>query len=263
MQYLSHDGYVETAKAFAEEVRSERQALSPNPDVPIGGFDLIKEDEDGANRQRIRTAVLDGDVDKALKHTMAYYPNVLKDNEHIYFRLRSRKFIEMIRHAAEISNATRQAGKEAAHNGFNNQHDDDHEMELDEPAEKNGYDHMETESTNGTNSQAEYNKLLQETIEYGQELEAEFSHDPRREVKKSLQDAFALLAYEDPINSKEVSHLLRREGRVAMAEELNSAILGESRILCNGVGLTYQSSFPRQISLCGPRTTCPADDDSP
>ncbi|KAI9742170.1 MAG: hypothetical protein M1818_004070 [Claussenomyces sp. TS43310] len=230
LQYLSHDGYVETAKLFAGEVHAERQALSMDPDLPIRGFDPVKEDEEAVNRQRIRTAVLDGDVEKALKYTTAYYPNVLKDNEHIYFRLRSRKFIEMIRRAAEIGNATRNGGKNVVPNVHNigNWYDDvvNHEMELDdaEPS-SDGYEHMETESMNQLDGQAEYNRLLQETIEYGQELEAEFSHDPRREIKKSLQDAFALLAYEDPINSKEVAHLLKREGRVAMAEELNSAIL--------------------------------------
>ena len=41
----------------------------------------------------------------------------------------------------------------------------------------------------------------------------------------ALKDAFALIAYEDPLNAKEVSHLLDPSGRVAVAEELNSAIL--------------------------------------
>ncbi len=180
----------------------------------------------------IRLAILDGDVDKALKHTNAYYPNVLKDNEHIYFRLRSRKFIEMIRQAAEIRSLTMNSNKKS--NGHGGDWYDDvinHDMEMDDPpASHNGWDKMETEGT--YDSQADYNNLLAETIAYGQVLQAEFEHDPRREVQKSLRDAFALLAYEDPINSKEVSHLVKREGRVAVAEELNSAILG-MLLLCH------------------------------
>lgn len=171
-------------------------------------------------------AILDGDVDKALKHTNAFYPKVLKDNEHIYFRLRSRKFIEMIRRAAEIRSVTINGSKKT--NGHAGDWYDDvinHEMELDDPpVTQNGWDRMDTESTH--DSQADYNRLLVETIQYGQVLQAEFQHDPRREVQKSLSDAFALLAYEDPINSKELSHLLKREGRVSVAEELNAAILG-------------------------------------
>jgi hypothetical protein len=162
-------------------------------------------------------------VDKALKHTNAYYPNVLKDNEHIYFRLRSRKFIEMIREAAEIRNNTMMNTRKSNGHGGGDWYDDviNHDMELDDLS---GWDKMDTEGTN--NSQADYDKLLNETLTYGQILQAEFEHDPRQEVQKSLRDAFALLAYEDPLNAKEVSHLLKREGRVAVAEELNSAILG-------------------------------------
>jgi Ran-binding protein 9/10 len=164
-------------------------------------------------------------VDKALKHTNAYYPNVLKDNEHIYFRLRSRKFIEMIREAAEIRNNTMNTKKSNGHHG-GDWYDDviNHDMELDDLSVNNGWDKMDTEGTN--NGQADYDKLLNETLTYGRILQAEFEHDPRREVQKSLRDAFALLAYEDPLNAKEVSHLLKREGRVTVAEELNSAILG-------------------------------------
>lgn len=175
----------------------------------------------------IRMAILDGDIDRALKHTNAYYPNVLKDNEHIYFRLRSRKFIEMIRRAAEIrSHTMRNSKKSNGHQGHWYEDEVSHEMELDDPPlASNGWDKMDVEGS--SDSQADYNRLLDETIQYGQVLQAEFQHDPRREVHKSLQDAFALLAYEDPINSKEVSHLLKREGRVAVAEELNSAILGK------------------------------------
>jgi Ran-binding protein 9/10 len=176
-------------------------------------------------------AILDGDVDKALKHTNAFYPSVLKDNEHIYFRLRSRKFVEMIRRAAEIRSVTINGSKKS--NGHAGDWYDDminHDMELDEPpVTHNGWDRMDTEGTH--DSQADYTRLLGETIQYGQELQAEFQHDPRREVQKSLQDAFALLAYEDPINSKEVSHLLKREGRVSVAEELNAAILGTTTSL--------------------------------
>lgn len=111
------DGYVETTRAFATEVHEERTALNIN-DEDIGkGLD-VKEDENAGHRQRnysfnvcrklltlipgIRAAILEGDIDKAIKHTNAYYPTVLKDHENIYFQLRCRKFIEMVRQGAEI-----------------------------------------------------------------------------------------------------------------------------------------------------------------
>lgn len=225
LQYLSHDGYVETARAFADEVQSEREALSIDPNLPVTGFENITEDEDGVNRQRIRLAILEGDVDKALKSTNAHYPNVLKDNEHIYFRLRSLKFIEMIRQATDLKVAKIHAEKKS--NGSNgSSYDDgiDHDMEMDEPhPASNGFDKMDTEDTNGNELSSE--KVIMQALQYGQTLEAEFANDPRREVTKSLYDAFALMAYDNPMDSP-LSYLLKREERVSVAEELNSAILG-------------------------------------
>lgn len=224
LQALAHDGYVETARAFAEEVHAEKQALSLDPNEVVKGFD-VEEDEDAGHRQRIRTAVLEGDIEKALKYTNVYYPNVLKDNEHVYFRLRCRKFIEMVRQAAELQNSSSKASFKKS-NGHNGDYYDDainHDMELDDHQNSNNYDRMDTEEI--PENQSEYLQLLQDTLEYGRVLQAEFQNDPRREVKKGLDDIFALMAYQDPLNAKEVSHFLDTSGRMAVAEELNSAIL--------------------------------------
>ena len=51
-QYLSHDGYVETAKAFAGEVRSEATALHGCPDSKLENLLSVEEDHDAVNRQR-------------------------------------------------------------------------------------------------------------------------------------------------------------------------------------------------------------------
>lgn len=48
-QYLSHDGYVETARAFASEVREESRMLAGNNEAEE--LDL-EEDMDAENRQR-------------------------------------------------------------------------------------------------------------------------------------------------------------------------------------------------------------------
>lgn len=51
LQFLQHDGYLETARAFAEEVHAEKKALSLDPNAVVHGFD-VKEDEDAGHRQR-------------------------------------------------------------------------------------------------------------------------------------------------------------------------------------------------------------------
>jgi hypothetical protein len=176
-------------------------------------------------------AVLDGDVEKALKHTNAFYPQVLKDNEHVYFRLKCRRFIEMIRQGAEMQNVTNSTNgtngtkKSNGHSG--DWYDDiiNQEMEIDDHQgqDSNWGDKMDTEE--GSESHVGYQRLLEETLKYGQDLQAEFKDDPRREVTKALSEAFSLMAYQDPLNAKAVSHLLDPSGRVAVAEELNAAIL--------------------------------------
>ena len=50
-QYLAHEGYVEAAEAFAEEVRVESDSLSLNRGDPGKDF-RIKEDPDVIHRQR-------------------------------------------------------------------------------------------------------------------------------------------------------------------------------------------------------------------
>ncbi|RKF79027.1 Ran-binding protein 9 [Golovinomyces cichoracearum] len=224
LQFLKHDGFVESARVFAKEVHFEKKALSLDPEVALPSFD-IKEEEDASQRQRIRAAILDGDIDTALKYTNLHFPQVLKTNEKVYFRLRCRKFIEMIRQAAELQNSNLKNTTNSEKND-GDWYDDvlNQQMDLDEyePTSPN-HDRMETEVT--SNSYSEHTQLLQETIKYGTELSAEYKNDPRKEIKKALEDAFALMAYQEPLNAKGVAHLLDPYGRVAVAEELNSAIL--------------------------------------
>jgi hypothetical protein len=49
-QYLAHDGYVETARAFAEETIEEARALANEDDEEIPYGDVV-EDLDALNRQ--------------------------------------------------------------------------------------------------------------------------------------------------------------------------------------------------------------------
>jgi len=113
-------------------------------------------------------------------------------------------------------------------NGHGPEYYDDfinHDMEIDDQqGQNNAWDRMDTDQP-PLDPQPEYSRLLEETITYGQTLQAEFKDDPRREVRKALEDAFALIAYPDPLSIPSVSHLLDISGREAVADELNSAIL--------------------------------------
>ncbi|VUC37356.1 unnamed protein product [Clonostachys rosea] len=208
LQFLQHDGYVETARAFAEEITVEKEALSLDPNARVAGTS-IKDDEDANNRQRIRAAVLEGDIDRALKYTKTYYPDVLVNDGYVYFRLRCRKFVEMIRKAAQMR-LSMDTPRNNGHLGASiSQHMDvDENMELDEEQ-----------------LSSEIEELERNMLKYGQTLQAEYANDPRKEVSQTLADIFPLAAYVNPLKEPMFSHLLDRSGRVAVAEELNSAIL--------------------------------------
>ncbi|KAG6358743.1 hypothetical protein INS49_012262 [Diaporthe citri] len=220
LQFLQHDGYVDTARAFAQEIQSEKQSLCLDPNEEIPGID-IKDDEDANNRQSIRRAILEGDIDKALKHTKASYPQVLEENEQVHFRLRCRKFIEMIRREAE-TNLVGAGGPKGNHATANVSGHNGHsqppavDMELDE----------DMEDLDGAAGQRD---LTQDALLYGQTLQAEYLGDERREVHAALNEIFGLMAYPNPLKEAKVAHLLDRKGRVAVAEELNSAILHKCR----------------------------------
>lgn len=159
---------------------------------------------------------MEGDIDKALKHTNAYYPQVLKENEHVFFRLKCRKFIEMIRREAEINLV---GGDRRSHNnGHSRAPLMDEDMELDEDI-----DDFDGRMDSGGGSR----DLTQVALLYGQSLQAEYAGDKRREVRAALEEIFSLMAYQNPLKEPKVAHLLERKGRVAVAEELNSAILRE------------------------------------
>lgn len=138
----------------------------------------------------------------------------------------------MIHRGAEIRSKASLGSHSNGHHDYD-AYDDmvNQDMELDHPHEQNGgFDKMDTDGGGGASNGAvhdDYDRLLEETINFGKAISAEFAHDKRRTTQRALQDAFALLAYEDPVNSPDVAHHLSPHKRVTLAEDLNSAILGK------------------------------------
>ena len=143
--------------------------------------------------------------------------------------MKCRKWVELISKANDL-----RSREESSHtsrrisNGYKGSAVADEfaqDMELDEQPravpETNGTKAAGTES--GRNRQ--YDHLLAEAMEYGQELQRDYRDSPDGE-QKALLDIFSLVAYDNPRESVHGS-LLDRKGRVAVAEELNSAILGK------------------------------------
>lgn len=255
-QYLAHEGYVETAKAFAKDISEQQHPLTNA--AKLLHLPNAEDDVHAANRQKIRKAILDGDIDRALKYTNCFYPHVLGEprNRDIHFRLRCRKFIEMMRRYTELSSATTNsptAVTKSIDSLGSNGHmeggidiDDlsarpeptDTQMELDDQLHRETSksmitsvsDDVEMDSSPEFPSKAslmKQNELLSQALAYGQELQATFGGDPRPHIKKQLENIFAIVAYTNPTESV-VGQLLDPQGRVQIAEDLNGAILGES-----------------------------------
>ncbi|KAF8474242.1 concanavalin A-like lectin/glucanase domain-containing protein [Kalaharituber pfeilii] len=229
--YLAHDGYVDTARAFAGDVQKEARALaSSGRHGSVRPLD-IKEDQDAINRQKIRTAILQGDVDQALELTKHYYPKVLEENEMTHFRLKCRKLVEMIGRVSEASaRSSAYVNTNAKQQHRQQKHQDEHmedvfcrDMEIDDHSvNAEECDRMEVEDEEDHISHVK--EPLDAAVQYAQNLRVEFQADQRPEIRKALEESFSLVAYQDPKNSV-LSHLFDEDGRIAVAEELNSAIL--------------------------------------
>jgi Ran-binding protein 9/10 len=187
--------------------------------------------------KEIRKAILCGDIDRAISLTQTFYPTVLEKNEPIYFRLRARKFVEMMRICADGTTPTKSIDSPDTDKmaiDDDEQVDDEVHMTDVTPTPHNTKfviddddEDSEDETVGSTKAARKEAGLLTEALAYGQQLHEDYRDDPREEVKRVLGEAFSLLAYTDPRGSV-VGHLLEESGRREVAEELNSAILGTS-----------------------------------
>lgn len=129
-----------------------------------------------------------------------------------------------MRRSNEISAATAAASKHRRPTSPALSHEHavfDQEMELDDGTDDPWTDGMDTEEPEAA---AQFNQLLTEAVQYGQQLRLDYPSDEHGGDKKLLDDIFSLVAYPDPKRSVH-GHYLDPSGRVAVAEELNSAIL--------------------------------------
>lgn len=99
------------------------------------------------------------------------------------------------------------------------------DMELDDQVNGSGQSNGVSKPEE-PDSHSQYNQLIVDYMDYGQELQREYRDVEDREFSQTLLDIFSLVAYDDPRESVH-GHLLDPSGRVAVAEELNSAILGK------------------------------------
>jgi hypothetical protein len=250
---------METDK-LSSDLPSTSSSHDTNPTMAqtSSSSESIVERDDIELRTRIVNAVVSGDLDSALADTRKYYASVLEHEEGLMlFKLRCRKFVELILEAAELRKKMRLLGvkeeseviKENDHaenlkvNGGEDEENGLADMDVDDDATVgtvNGIGADEkskrlTSSSWHATMTSDYEKALNTAIAYGQALQLDYKDDTRPEVYGMFKKTFGIVAYEDPTKAgEEVAEMIGVEARVSLANGLNQAILS-TRIL----------SFPR------------------
>lgn len=132
----------------------------------------------------------------------------------------------MLRHTAEILDLPNwDSSLKTTTNGQSSNGEKDassHHMDIDDQQE----DINENSEVDDSDKEQQYHESLQRVLEYGQELKSEFPDQKSFYYRNTFKELFSLFAYSDPRTSP-MSHLFGESGALAVAEELNSVILGE------------------------------------
>ncbi len=139
------------------------------------------------------------------------------------FKLRCRKFVELILEAVEIEQTIKPKSYAYADvcdcdsemvDGMDL--GDDMSMDIDDGF-SNGVSMSAAER-----SVARYEKSLSEAIAYGQSLQADYKADHRPEVKGTFKKTFGILAWDDPLEAGgTAAEVVGIEARIELANELN------------------------------------------
>ena len=129
----------------------------------------------------------------------------------------------MIRQTAEILDSPDwgSSSKSAANGNASNGDTDPagHQMEVDDNETSQNTDVVDADK------EQQYQESLQKVLVYGQDLKSKFGNQTSRYYQDALAELFSMFAYSDPRTSP-MEHLFGQDGALAVAEELNSAILG-------------------------------------
>lgn len=269
--YLAHHGYAKTARTLQKQSearglksRSEDAIMTSVHDTDIDMDDApdrgpVSMDFEGdiEVRTNIVNSVIKGDVDTALEATTKYFPGVLEAEEGLMlFKLRCRKFVELILESVEVKKRMdlEEAEEFDAKDVEGGEMADG--MDVDDDAAGSG----PIRDTNGNGISASvsrnkrklsisprrasaspaihhplgarYESLLNQAIAYGQVLQTDYKTDDRSKVHAIFKQTFGIIAWDDPLGvGGDTAEVASHEARVTLANELNQAILSMSPII--------------------------------
>ncbi|KAJ7226074.1 SPRY-domain-containing protein [Mycena pura] len=230
LSYLAHHGYSKAAHAFQKESPGSSSASTGYHDLEMDGAPTgaaLSFDGDMELRTQIVNSVIAGDIDAALAETKKQYPSVLEADEGLMlFKLRCRKFVELLLKATELHK--RMKTEDAV--------DDEMGMDIDDdaiPLSSPVSPRVTTTGAKGApflpgrvSSKAQVESALSQAILYGQALLNDYNSDKRPEVQSLFTRTVGIVAWHDPIEHGGVAaEVAGPEARVELANELNQAIL--------------------------------------
>jgi len=226
-------------------------------------------------RTSIVNHVLGGEIDLAIEAIQNHYPKVLETDDHlIFFKLRCRKFVELILETSEIKKKIK-ALRERDDRCKDREKmwiDDEMNMDIDDDASRPlPYRSSSNESLNNTTSSysapegedageledlvAQYEAALNEAINYGQTLSKNHQSDPRPELQQLFKKTFGIVAWEDPLEAGgSTADIVGHNSRIALAHEVNQAILkSQGRPVQPALETVYRhtSTCVTQLGLLG------------
>lgn len=288
LAYLAHHGYAKTARAF--KIQCDRRngvdamvnAPIPHPEdhamvIDTGTGELVPSmlalplsnsvpaaqeiglgagtglmQEDTLKRQKIVHSIVSGNIDTALEDTRAYYPSVLdREDGLVLFKLRCRKFVELVLDAAAAYRMVREEqavgkGKDVVSNGVGIPEGESMDVDDDgslsnpvlngnsktvSPPQLSKSIRAKLPVASVSPSMATYEMALKNALRNGQSLQADYKSDARPAVQAICKRTLSLVAYDDPLADdprvpEAVKEMAGQGAREHLAEEVNRAILG-------------------------------------
>lgn len=254
MAYLAHHGYIKTVRAFQKqdkifcgEATRISESFSKDQDIDMGERSECDDMEsDIERRTNIVDSVISGDIDTALADAKVHYPSVLDAEEGLMlFKLRCRKFVELILEASELKKKMKNhVQDEELIEEMDGIYEDGMGMDVDD-IDDDGSSMSMLGSTSVSliregkavslptgdamwpgSTALQYETALNQAIAYGQTLSNDYKADTRPQVKDIFKRTFAIVAWEDPMTAGGlVTEVVGHAARVALATELNQAIL--------------------------------------
>lgn len=278
LSYLAHHGYARTARSFQRECEGRRDIPDVSADASMDTADgphassstaELDAEFDLHSRIDVVNAVLRGDVDSAITQTQRHHPVVMEREQGLMlFKLRCRKFVELILEASEAMKRVQAEDKERQEalarereaekllHDVESGMDESGAMDVDDPSPEAhlpssdmSLPSRDTDHRAQSASSILARTALHTAIEYGQSLETDYKHDVRPEVRGHLKRTFGVVAYADPLAAGgEVADMAGQEARSRLANELNQAILGTFRLISQHRFTYVLPRIPRQAS---------------